>query len=52
MRRAAALPIWWLCTGLDRLPYYDRNEHRWFRGCWGCYPLRVSRVAMWIEGGW
>lgn len=43
-----ATPVWYLCGFLDRLPWYDDG---WMRhGGVGCYPLRISRLAVWIEG--
>lgn len=52
MRIKIAAVIWWLCGVLDRIPVYSISERRWYRaGTLGCYPLRLSRLALRIEGG-
>ncbi len=36
----------WIDGQIDRIPWWRQydGERRWVASCWGCYPLRMSRV--------
>jgi hypothetical protein len=49
VRRAMAIGLYYLCWVFDNMPsYWEGHWHR--NGDWGCYPLRISRLALWVEG--
>ena len=50
-RRLLAFLLYWLCWAIDRLPWKDSIDHRWyFPGQHGCV-LGISRKAACIEDG-
>lgn len=50
VRRALAAPLWWLCWAFDSVPVWTRTDGWLRRGGWGCYLLRISRLAARVEG--
>jgi hypothetical protein len=50
VRQALANGLYYLCWLFDVIP--GRWDGKWHRyGDWGCYPLRISRLALKIEEG-
>lgn len=42
-----------LCTALDGIPTYDRQERKWYRhGNWGCHPLGLALLSSHLDEKW
>lgn len=50
VRRVFGAGILWVCTGLDLLPWWDRETRKWcWPGCVGCL-VGVSEIGWKVYG--
>jgi hypothetical protein len=41
-----------LCGLLDKIPYRDPEDGKWYRGAWGCYRFSLAERSARLDERW
>lgn len=52
IRRLVVCALERACTALDAVPRYDRDLGWCRHGDWGCWPFRLSSLAVRLDDRW